>query len=117
MTNGYIEMMKAEGWRVFLRKDSITGRNAEWCHVTDGTNIAYVQWRDRVSVSTVHKPNRTTGTGFNVSDSITPAAIRHALYMVAPNWATATDIESVKKWKNWEEFHQADSWNSELFEV
>lgn len=111
-TNGYVEMMKAEGWKVYTRD------RAEYCYCTDGTNIAYVQWSnlgDRVT--TVHKPNRTTGTGFSIAETITPQTIRTALQMFAPNWADSKDRRSVRKYKDWEEFHHADSFNAQLREV
>jgi hypothetical protein len=117
MENGYIEMMKAQGWKVYKR----TAKGAfkcEYCFCTDGTKIAYVQWSDgRPSISTVHVPNRTTGTGFQFADSITPTTICEAMNCHAPSWARAIEISSVRKWKNWEEFHQANSFNAELTEV
>ena len=115
--NGYIEMMKAQGWKVFKR-DGLGGRPSEYCYCTDGTNICYVQWSDgRPMVSTVHYPNKQTGTGFQFADRITPETIRKAMTTIAPGWATARDCASVLKYKDWNEFHKSDSFNSQLAEV
>ena len=116
-TNGYIEMMKAQGWKVYQRPVKGISKG-EYCYCTDGTNIAYVQWSDgRPQVSTVHKPNRTTGTGFQFSDLITPDSIRKAMACIAPSWALSREVPSVHKYKNWEEFHKSNNFNAELEEV
>ena len=112
VTNGYVEMMRAEGWQVYARD------KGEYCYVTDGAHIAYVQWSDgRPQVSTVHVPNTQTGTGFQFADEITPEVIRLAMDCVAPSWAKDRDRQSVRKYKDWNEFHNSNSFNSELREV
>ena len=111
--NSYIEMMKTEGFRVFIRKEK-----SEYCYCTDGTSICYVQWSDgRPQVSTVHYPNKHTGTGFQFADRITPATLRDTMKTIAPSWARSGDFESVRKYKNWNDFHKSNSFNSELKEV
>jgi hypothetical protein len=117
MENEYIEMMKAQGWKVY-RRIAKGAFKCEYCYCTDGTNIAYVQWSDcRPSVSTVHYPNRTTGTGFRFADKITPETIQKAMNCIAPSWATQSDRASVLKYKTWEEFHKSNSFNAEMIEV
>jgi len=117
MENDYIEMMKANGWKVFKR-EAFLGRPSEYCYCTDGTRIAYVQWSDwRPQVSTVHYANKQTGTGFQFADTITPETIRQAMNCIAPSWASAKDRASVLKYKNWEEFHKSNSFNAKLTEV
>ena len=112
ITEAYVEMMKAEGWKVYTRN------NAKYCYVTDGTHIAYAQWSDgRDHVSSVHMPNRQTGTGFMIYDRITPESIREAMNCHAASWATASDVLSVRKYKNWEAFQNSNSFNAMLFEV
>ncbi len=111
MANEIVKMLKDAGLQVWMRKPE-----DEYCFVTDGTRIAYVQWSDyRTSVSTVHMPNKYTGTGFGMFDEITPENVRRAMVTVAPAWAR--DVQSVKKYKNWASYHSADSWNSGLVEV
>ena len=116
-TSGYIEMMKAQGWKVYKR-NGLGGRPSEYCYCTDGTNIAYVQWSEgRPQVSTVHVPNRMTGTGFQFADSITPETIRAAMDCHAPSWVRVGEIPSVRKYKDWEAFHHSNTFNAELAEV
>lgn len=111
-TNGYIEMMKSQGWKVYKRT------KGEYCYCTDGTGICYVQWSDgRPSVSTVHYPNKQSGTGFKFADRITPETISEAMTTIAPGWARQGERFSVRKYKTWGEFHQSNSWNAELAEV
>ena len=112
MENQFIEMMKAQGFRVFKRAEG------EYCYCTDGTSICYVQWSDgRPSVSTVHVPNKQTGTGFQFADTITPQTIREAMNSIAPFWASNGERSSVRKYKNWEDFHKSNTFNAQLEEV
>ena len=116
MQNEYTDMMKAQGWQVYARPNGHTER--EYCYVTDGIHIAYVQWSDgRPHVSTVHVPNRESGTGFQFADTITPQTIRLAMDCIEPSWARARERGSVRKYKDWNQFHQSNSFNSELTEV
>lgn len=113
--NAVVEMLKASGLQVYMRK-----LDAEYCFATDGTGIAYVQWsRGENRVSTVHMPNKMTGTGFNMveGEAITPENVRKAMYAVAPGWAKPNEIQSVRKYKSWDDFHGQDSWNAALFQV
>jgi hypothetical protein len=110
-------MMKSQGWKVYQRLTQITYRG-ENCYCTDGTNIAYVQWTDgRPSVSTVHYPNKQTGTGFQFADRITAETVSKAMGCLAPSWARQSEVASARKYKNWEAFHTANSFNAELVEV
>jgi len=104
----------ADGLKVYMREP-----DNEHCFVTDGNHIAYVQWVSWSDnrISTVHKANRQTGTGFGFADKITPKLVRGAMELVAPGWATAKDRESVRKYKDWEEFHNESNWNQGLKEV
>jgi hypothetical protein len=108
-----IEMLKETGLQVWMRK-----LTDEYCYCTDGINICYVQWSDlRTTVSTVHIPNRQTGTGFQYSDTITPDHVRKAMMTIAPGWASSKDRASVKKYKDWNDFHNSNSFNAQLFQV
>lgn len=111
--NDYVEMMQEQGWKVYARGEKFT-----YCYCTDGVNIAYVQWSDgRPQVGTVHIPNKTTGTGFRYADDITPSTVRGAMITVTPHWADAKDLASVRKYKDWNEFHKSNSFNAQLVEV
>lgn len=52
-----------------------------------------------------------------MADTITPETIRTAMHTIAPGWATAKDRESVRKYKDWNEYYNENSFNRELFEV
>ena len=72
---------------------------------TDGTRIGYLQKGDfgGLSISTVHIPNRTTGTGFQVTDDAAPALVltRSELergFLHAPEWAGTAAREATRKW-------------------
>ena len=60
-----------------------------------------------ITLGTVHKPNRNCGTGFRItdknSDFASPENIDSA-FILAPYWASRTDVAAVKKYKNWQEY-------------
>ncbi len=113
MSNGYIEMMKAQGWQVWVRP-----KGGEYCYCTDGKNICYVQWsRMDNSVSTVHVPSQQVGTGYRYADEITPKAIREAMVCFAPDGATSRDRAVIRKWADWNQFHNSSDWNREMVQA
>lgn len=60
-------------------------------------------------ISTKHKPNRLTGTGFGAFDGIAAPQPHHfitACNMVAPSWVTGGQVKSVKKWNSIEEINK-----------
>lgn len=86
---------------------------ATYLFFTDGFKIAYLQQDDyRLRCSTVHKPNKTTGTGYAVDDNFnpTPDKLKELLNMFAPPWARRSDLASVVKFKNWTQFAKANKW-------
>lgn len=98
--NEYIQLIKSLGLSVYVKDE-----NATWCHFTDGVNIGYAQWgRNSTSVSTVHKANCTTGTGFRYADDITESSIMGSLKCIAPNWASAGDAKTVIKYRDFADF-------------
>jgi hypothetical protein len=108
-----VAMIKAEGFRVFMRHPSDT-----WCYYTDGTRIAYAQSNGYdMRLTTTHKANRETGTGFVFDDKITPEGIRGAIACHAPNWASQRDAASVHKWSSWQEFASHNTFGIEYKEV
>jgi hypothetical protein len=112
----FIAMMKECGYRVFINPAAPYG--VTWCHYTDGTRIGYAQWsRGDTSVGTVHMPSHSVGTGFKYADSITPETLRDALHCHAPGWASLRDAASVRKYANWDAFHNADSFKRQSYEV
>lgn len=102
----YVEFIKALGFSVYMRNPDDT-----YCYYTDDNNqIGYAQWSDcRQYVTSVHKANSTSGTGFRVADAITESTLLAALATYTPHWAVR-DASSVKKWRDWEEFQTSSAW-------
>lgn len=111
-----IAFIKSCGYRVFIRPSTRNVEN-EYCFYTDGTRIGYAQWRTYRSdnVGSVHKPSRENGTGYHVSEKITRETLDYAINLVKPGWDRGR--AAVVKYANWEAFHNANQFNSELIEV
>ncbi len=111
----YIQLIKNAGFRVFIRGPLET---ATYCYYTDGMRIAYAQWGSMCDIGTysVQLPNMTSGTGFKFADEINEETLSSA-FNTAPNWASQRNRESVRKYANWDKFHKADEFNSQLTEV
>lgn len=111
--NVFIDLIKSAGYRVFVRSDDPT-----YCYYTDGIKIGYAQWSNhRYCVTSVHKANHCTGTGFAVANEITQESIKAAINCFAPGWAYQRDIESVKKYTDFNAFIKSSAFNAELIEV
>lgn len=90
-----IDQAKAQGLTVYAPE-----RLTTYFYFTDGQRIGYAQSnRSGPSFATVHKPNRTTGTGFAAED------FTEALSF-APAWA-GNSLSTVTKYKNWQDFARA----------
>lgn len=114
-----IALVKSLGYRVFIRPDKYD-REVTYCFYTDGTRIAYAEWCRhgfRESVSSVHMANRTTGTGYMFDDQINAETLAGALNCHAPQWARHGDAATVRKWKDWDTFHQSSKFHAELTEI
>jgi hypothetical protein len=109
-----IQLMTDMSLRVFVRDTE----NPTYCFFTDGKNIGYAQWGGiSESVSSVHEPNKSTGTGFNVAGEITRETLLAAMQTIAPHWASASDRASVRKYRDIDDYMKASKWNSELKEA
>lgn len=94
-----INSLKKKGYEVYGPEDLST-----YIYFTDGKRIGYAQydtWRG-VSYTTVHIPNRYTGTGFGAQDA-------QAALGFAPHWASQSDRDSVMKYRDFEHF-QSKHW-------
>jgi hypothetical protein len=93
----YLETLKEQGFKVFIPANPSMFNYA--FIVDSAENIGYLQYSNMVGFefSTVHKPNKQTGTGFSV-DSI------EQVFIHAPYWAKTYDRESVVKYKSLSEF-------------
>lgn len=87
-----INEAKKQGFTVYAPKNLST-----YFYITDGEKIGYCQHNHMrgPSYATVHKPNKTTGTGFAAK------SFNEALTF-APPWAY--NLGHVKKYANWQEF-------------
>jgi len=98
----YKKLLKENGFKIFS-----VGENENWFRFEKDGKLGYCELSDRgFNFSTVHKPNLITGTGFLIYREIIKPAIQHAIdcFVFAPTWAKITDIESVKKYENMEEY-------------
>jgi hypothetical protein len=113
MNANIIRAIQQAGFSVYMRSIEDT-----WLHFTDGENIGYLQ-NDRLgglSISTVHVPNYTSGTGFKIAKGLSVDDIRCAetlkkAFAMAPAWALSSSVASVKKWKSLDAFLSAGPWN------
>lgn len=89
-----IDQLKERGFDVYGPEQLTT-----YVWFTDGSNIGYVQYSGMrgTAYSTVHKPCRECGTGFQAENA------QEALGF-APRWASAADIKAVHKYQDIEEF-------------
>ena len=77
-----------------------------YLYFADGARIGYLQCSDwgGLSLSTVHVPNQTTGTGFRMADTFRPEALTRAelerAFAIAPDWASNRERATVRKWRD-----------------
>ncbi len=103
MDRAVIDLIKSFGFDVWMHKPS-----DRYAYYTDGTRIGYIEVDHRVTtyrISTVHHPNRTTGTGFAMEEvySINKSVLESG-FDIAPPWASDRDIESVIKYHDIDDF-------------
>lgn len=101
----YADALANNGLSVYYPENAST-----YFWFSDGENIGYVQIeRTGFSFSTVHRPNPSSGTGFQVEKHVYPATIWHALntFMV-PNWAFHMPRP---KYRGWNQF-QSEHWQT-----
>lgn len=110
--NEFINELKDNGFSVYT---SDTKEKPNYISFVKDDKIGYCQIDNfgHWSFSTVHKPCREAGTGFNVVNELAEPIIQHALncLVVAPGWAInrkkfgVNAVNSpIKKYKNWEEY-------------
>lgn len=112
ISDAVIQSVARAGFDVYMRDQKDT-----FSIFTDGTRIGYLQnsaFRG-MSISTVHVPNKSSGTGFGVLDSLSEADLTaeklSEAFVIAPDWGR--DRQSVRKWKDFAAFKAADSFNAE----
>lgn len=108
-----IKLIKSCGYRAFMRD----GGSGTYAYYTDGTNIGYVQWGQSPMVATVQIPNHASGSGYVYDDMITPESLEGAMKCYVPSWARLSEGTSVRKYRDWDTFHNKDSYTKGLQEV
>lgn len=104
------KIAKEAGYKVFTYVPS--GKYITNFHYSDGTNIAYIQADySGLSISTVHKPNRVTGTGFGVAANILVNDLEDLKegFINYPNWAKSSDRQSVVKFAHLNDYINKES--------
>jgi hypothetical protein len=106
-----IDAVTSAGFDVWMRdpKDS-------YMLFTEGKNIGYMQL-DRsagYTISTVHKPNTSSGTGFQVERHVSDFTrdILARAFVHCPEWYLR-DARSVHKYRDMEDYRAASSFNAE----
>lgn len=109
--------VKNFGFNVYvLKKDASNKEKLTYCFIEDENgNVGYMQEGDfgGVRFSTVHRPNRITGTGFGLQNwdeaiyNVTKEDVIKS-FMFAPDWANMQERQSVKKYKNFAEYQKLD---------
>ena len=112
MDRAVIVRIQSCGFDVYMRPGADT-----YLYFTDGTRIGYLQ-EERFggySLSTVHKPNSTSGTAFSIAQGIDVFDIdKQALercFSLGPDWAHH-HFASAKKWPDMATFLKANSFNA-----
>jgi hypothetical protein len=113
MDKAIIDAAAAAGFDVYMRDLRDT-----WLIFTDPDTgrIGYLQAPrgDGYSLSTVHMPNTTTGTGFQVDrylSSFDRKSLQRAF--LTPDWASGRDRDSVRKYRDIEHYRAANPFNAE----
>jgi hypothetical protein len=110
MNQDIIDKVAAAGFDVWMRDPKDT-----WMIFTDGKNLGYLQF-DRMAgytISTVHMPNKTSGTGFQIERHVSDfdrATLARA-FIHCPDWFRR-DAESVLKYRGIEDYRAANNFNA-----
>jgi len=107
-----VQRVKALGFHVYMRSPGAT-----FMVFVEGDNLGYLQINrlaGGVDISTVHVPNTSTGTGFQVhrglsESDLTADKLRDA-FVVMPHWGSARN--SVRKYKGIEDYRRGDSFRA-----
>jgi hypothetical protein len=115
MDKATITRVQSFGFDVYMQDEGDT-----YLYFTDGKRIGYMQIERLAgpySITTVHIPNTSTGTGFriaDVGDDFTKDQLELA-FVHAPDWAR--DRSSVKKWNDWAHFAGANTFNGKYRKI
>lgn len=111
-----IQIVKRLGFTVYMRKPT-----DRFMLFTEGNNIGYLQldFGGGYSLTTVHMPNTTTGTGFSIgrhlsADDLTAEKLREA-FVVIPHglYGRGSNGDTVRKYRDIDHYRSRDSFNAE----
>ena len=96
-----VDILLKDGVRVFVQEWSHNTGPKTYCYFTKDNNIGYaqVEYFGGISFSTVHIPNKNSGTGFK-TDVTDPHKYEAAFH--SPVWALSRDLSPA--FKSWEDF-------------
>lgn len=112
MDHDIIRTVIGMGFDVYMRdpdKDT-------WLIFVDDGQLGMLQYRpmEGFTLSTMHVPNRHTGTGFQVArhvPDINEAQMRECFQRGVPSWMPSSTPAPVK-WRGIQDFLNRDSWNA-----
>lgn len=101
----YADVLVRDGLNVYYPEKPTT-----YFWFSDGVNIGYVQIeKSGFSFSTVHRPNKQSGTGFQAEKHVYPATIQDARNTFKiPGWALNMQCT---KYRDWDQF-QSKYWQA-----
>lgn len=103
LKNYALELLNGD-FRVFVYNEN----KISWLIFSKGDNVGSVENNsfNGFSFCTKHKPNRTTGTGYQTETEIFKPTLQNALntLILAPSWASPSDIKSIIKYKDIEDY-------------
>ena len=97
------------GFDVYMRNPDDT-----WLYFTDGKSIGYLEdGRLGFNLSTVHKPNKQAGTGFQIERDAGyfDAYMLRRCFVGVPHWAPLRDRDSIKKYRDMSEYLNESAFN------
>lgn len=107
LTPEILDAIAALGFDVYQSSDP---RWQSYAFFVEGDGIGYIE-NDRLyglTLSTVHIPNRTTGTGYSLRDTAGPFEMTRQYlslaFMHSPAWASDAMRKSVAKWPSVDAF-------------
>lgn len=98
----FVEELKENGFKVYAPANLTT-----YCNFVKDDKIGYVEAGDYgFNFGTVHKPCRECGTGYGMERETHNPTVEMAAdcLILAPFWASRTDVQAIKKYKNWEDY-------------
>jgi hypothetical protein len=105
----FAHLLINNGFQVYIPSSGKT-----YCHFVKNNRIGYVEAGDwGFNFGTTHKPNGQCGTGFSIHhDTIPNVQMAEDCLILAPVWASNTDIQAIVKYKDWAEYVKLNNWQT-----